>query len=149
MSGSSTLSVDVTGTNAAVSWYTWGDEKLVGTGKSISVSPTTHTCYYAVVRNECGLQESLGAWVMICTPVITQNPTASPSSIVPGEAATLEAGGGTGQGSLTYKWFTNDGTFIGTGKKLVVRPRVTTTYYYKLCNAWESDPSVPITVTVR
>jgi len=146
---SSSLSVTVTGTNAAVSWYTWGNETFVGSGATLAVAPSTHTCYYAVVRNECGLQESLGAWVMISTPILTENPTVSPSTITAGQRATLEAGGGTGQGTLTYKWFTSDGTFIGAGKKLVVRPAVTTSYYYKLCNDLESDPSVQVTVTVK
>jgi hypothetical protein len=147
--GSSSLSVAVTGTSPSVSWYTWGDEVFVGSGATFAVAPSKHTCYYAVVRNECGLQESLGAWVMIATPLLTQNPTATPSTITAGQPVTLETGGGTGQGTLTYKWFTSDGTQIGTGKKLVVRPTVTTSYYYKIVTDLESDPSIQVTVTVK
>lgn len=147
--GSSSLSVNVTGTRATVSWYTWGNEVFVGSGATLAVSPSTHTCYYAIVRNECGLQESLGAWVMISTPILTQNPTATPPAITAGQPVTLETGGGMGQGPLTYKWYSSDGTLIGTGKKLVVKPAVTTSYYYKLCNDLESDPSVQVTVTVK
>jgi hypothetical protein len=51
---------------------------------------------------------------------------------------------------LTFEWFKSDGTLSGTGKKLVVRPTVTTTYYYRISNACgESAPSSNITVTVN
>lgn len=146
--GSSTLSIGVTGSDpVTVSWFT-DDGVPAGTGASVSVSPSIHTCYYAVVENGCERKVSSSTWVMIATPQITENATVKPSTITAGQAAVLQAGGGTGQGSLTYKWYTSDGTFIGNGKKLVVHPTVTTSYYYKLCNELESEASNTVTVTV-
>jgi hypothetical protein len=129
-------------------WFTDQGE-LVGSGRSVPVSPKVHTCYYAIVSNACETVKSADIWVMVSTPTVTEDPTASPSTISAGQKATLQAGGGTGQGPFTYKWYTSDGTFIGSGKKLVVRPIVTTSYYYKLCNSLESSPSNFVTVTVR
>ncbi|HEX7676707.1 MAG TPA: hypothetical protein VF713_01185, partial [Thermoanaerobaculia bacterium] len=105
--------------------------------------------YYALVSNACQTVKSSDTWVMISTPALTENPTASPSTIAIGQSTTLQAGGGAGLGPLTYKWYTSDGTPAGTGKKCVVRPVVTTSYYYTLNNTTESAPSALVTVTVR
>lgn len=146
--GTSTLSVSVTSSAPVdINWFT-SDDTPVGTGASVLVSPASNTCYYAVVSNICEVITLKNAWVMICTPVITENPTVSPATISAGQSATLEAGGGNGQGPMTYKWYTSDGTFLANGKKLLVHPVVTTSYYYKLCNSWESGPSGLVTLTV-
>jgi hypothetical protein len=151
--GSSTLSIAVAGsTPISVSWYTDAGG-FVGSGTSISVSPTTDTTYHAILSNPCasGVQSG-NAQVTICNgaPIVTQNPTVNQTPITSGQSATLQAGGGTGATPLTYEWFTYNGTQIGTGKKLVVWPTMTTTYYYRIRNVCgESAPSLTVTVTVN
>jgi hypothetical protein len=144
----SNLSIEVTGSKPiTIEWFT-DDGTLVGSGPTIAVTPYVNTCYYAVVSNACQTVKTGYAWVMISTPEVTDDPTARPSTIAAGEKAVLEAGGGTGLGPFNFKWYTSDGTHIGSGKKLVVHPKVTTSYYYKLCNATESLPSAAVTVSV-
>ncbi|HXH41688.1 MAG TPA: hypothetical protein VNN08_23895 [Thermoanaerobaculia bacterium] len=149
LNSSSTLSIGVAGPGTVtVDWFT-DSGTPVGSGLSLPVTPTLHACYYAIVSNGCQTVKSADVWVMIATPVITDNPKVNRSTISVGQSATLEAGGGTGLGPFTFKWYTSDGTYFADGKKCVVRPLVTTSYYYTLNNAWESAPSNLITVTVQ
>lgn len=149
LKSSADLIVEATGSGTITALWFKDDGTPVGSGLVLSVSPTENTCYYALVSNDCETVKSSETWVMISTPVLTENATVSPSSIAVGQTATLQAGGGTGLGKLTYKWYTSDGTPVGTGKKCVVRPVVTTSYYYTLYNTTESAPSALVTVTVR
>jgi hypothetical protein len=149
LNSSSVLSVIVAGTDPVTVTWTTDAGAVVGSGANLPVSPLVHTCYHALVNNGCQVTESEDVWVMVSTPAITQDATVIPSTIKAGDKVTLEAGGGNGLGPLTYKWYLSDGTFVGNGKKLVLRPTVTTSYYYKLCNSTDSGPSNTVTVTVQ
>lgn len=154
--GSATLSIGVAGSSPiSVLWYTTAGV-AAGSGTTVSVSPTASTAYYAVVSNACqspGVQSNNTPLVKVCSgapPAVTAAPTVSPSTITAGQTATLQASGGSGAAPLTFTWYTSGGTSVGTGKKLVVQPAVTTTYYYTVANACgESDPSSTVTVTVH
>ena len=151
--GSSTLSIGVTGTSTTVQWYT-STGTLVGSGTSISVSPTVKTFYYAIVSNACGSVQSSQVMVNVCVvATLGSNPTATPSAITAGQTSRLEmAGDSTGTGPFTYLWYKSDGTLVGTStnKRLTVSPTVTTTYYYKVSNACgTSSASGNVTVTVN
>jgi PKD repeat protein len=150
--GSSTLTIVVTGTApVSVQWYTLAGNP-VGSGPSISVSPTTTTVYYAIVSNAYATVQSLNVQVSICSPGLGTAPTATPSTIMTGQISRLELSNATGQGTLTYLWYKSDGTLVGTttSKKLNVSPTVTTSYYYKVSNSCgTTGPSPTVTVTVQ
>jgi hypothetical protein len=147
---SADLTVEVSGSGTVNAFWFKDDGTPVGSGLILSVSPTENTCYYALVSNDCQTVKSADTWVMISTPVLTENATASQLTITAGQSTTLQAGGGTGIGKLTYKWYSSDGAPAGTGKKCVVRPVVTTSYYYTIYNStMESAPSNLVTITVR
>jgi hypothetical protein len=150
--GSSTLTIAVTGTAPVnVQWYT-STGTAVGSGTSVSVSPTTNTVYYAVVTNLCGNVQSANVLVSVCSPGLGTAPTATPSTITAGQTSKLEMGNATGQGTLTYLWYKSDGTLVGTStnKKLNVAPTISTSYYYKVSNSCgTTGPSATVTVTVQ
>ncbi len=151
--GSSTLSIGVTGTSPTIQWYT-SLNAFVGSGASISVSPTTTTIYHAVVSSSCTAPtSSADVTVTVCVPPgLGTTFTATPSTISSGQSSKLELGGATGTGILTYLFYKSDGTFVGssTNKKLWVSPTVTTSYYYKVSNACgTSAASSTVTVTVQ
>jgi PKD repeat protein len=149
---SSTLTIAVTGTApVTVQWYTLAGT-FVGSGTSISVSPTATTTYYAIVSNACGSVQSSNCTVTICSPGLGTAPTATPSTITAGQTSRLDMGSATGTPTLTYLWYKSDGTFVAstTAKKLNVSPTVTTSYYYKVSNSCgTTGPSPTVTVTVQ
>src|SRR6185369_11843636 len=147
---SSTLTIGVTGSApVTVQWYK-GAGTAVGSGTSISVSPTQNTTYYAIVSNSCGTVQSSNVSVS-SPPGLGDAATAAPSTITAGQVARLELDNATGQ-SLTYLWYKSDGTLVGStiAKKLNVSPTVTTSYYYKVTNSCgTTGPSPTVTVTVN
>jgi hypothetical protein len=149
--GSATLTIGVTGTALSVQWFT-STGTAVGTGVSINVSPTATTSYYAVVSNACGSVQSTSCDVSYCFLTLGTTLTATPSTITAGQTSSLQMGGATGTGTLTYLWYKSDGTQVGTStnKKLNVTPAVTTSYYYKVSNSCGvTGPSPTVTVTVQ
>jgi PKD repeat protein len=150
--GSSTLTIAVTGAPpVSVQWY-MSTGAVVGSGLSISVSPTTNTVYHAVVSNSCGTVQSSNIQVNICTPGLGSAPTATPSTITSGQTSKLETGDATGQPTLTYLWYKSDGTLVGTStnKTLRVSPTISTSYYYRVSNSCGTTPPSPtVTVTVQ
>jgi len=135
---STTLSVSggTNGTGSTLVWYsgTCGGTQ-VGTGPSITVSPTSTTTYY--VRREGGCGTPTGcASVTVTVNTSSTAPTsasANPSTICAGQSTTLSASGGTNGTGASLVWYSGScgGTLVGTGSSITVSPTSTTTYYVR------------------
>jgi hypothetical protein len=136
--GSTTLSASggTAGTGSQLVWYsgscggTW-----VGTGPSITVSPTSTTTYF--VRREGGCGTPTGcASVTVTVNTSSTAPTsasASNSTICAGQSTTLSASGGTAGTGSQLVWYSGScgGTQVGTGSPITVSPTSTTTYFVR------------------
>ncbi len=131
-SGSSTT-LTATGGSAATIWYTGScGGTLVGTGASVTVSPTVNpTIYYAANTQGCG-----GTTITSCAQIsVTVNATPSapsalntnPSPSCPGTQVTL-SGNNTSANTQWFSGGTCGGTSIGSGTSINVSPNSTTTY---------------------
>ena len=136
-SGSSstlTATLSATGVTGTPVWYTasCGGVK-VGSGTSISVSPTSTTTYY--VRDEidgsCGSATACATVVVTVAALNTISTVSGASTIAAGASASLSATLSTGGVSGTITWYTGScgSTVVGTGSPLSVSPASTTTYY--------------------
>jgi len=153
--GSFTLSVAVTGTAPFV--YEWWDAThgggSIGTGASITVSPTSTTQYYAGVSNPCGYEISQTAKV-----AVNECPAPSTGQI----QAVLQPDGSwilkpnpIARQPRTYGWVRlSDNMAMGTSETLVVGVLATTTTYRLTitdnCNlpaSGEVTISVPLPIT--
>jgi hypothetical protein len=123
------------GTGAVWKWYrgTCGGT-YVGTGNSITVSPTSTTTYFVRAEGLCNTTACVSR-------TITVTPPCGPQSVVSnapnnttcyGSAVTLTVGG-TLQSGGSWKWYKNacGGICVGSGSTLVVMPTSTTTYYVR------------------
>lgn len=121
------VSLTATCAEGSVKWYnvaTGGAS--IGTGSSLSQSPTVATTYYAVCSN--GTCES--ARVATSQVAIVTSPNAvsvSNTTICKGSSVALTASCAVG----TLRWYNvaTGGTSIGTGSPLSHSPTVSTTYY--------------------
>ncbi len=160
---SSTLSASggSAGTGATFHWYSGScGGTSVGTGTSLSVSPTSTTTYYGRYIDPSPCSDST-ACVSVTVTVNTKSvaPTsasASPATICAGSLATLTlSGGGAGTGG-TVKWYTGScgGTLVATGNNASVSPTATTTYYGRYedgspCSDVTSCQQVTVTVNTQ
>lgn len=144
-----TLSALGSGTNLT---YRWFDQfaNFLGTGDTITFTPAVTRSYYCTIANECGSVDTAQALVTVnpaCfLPAITGDPQST--TISSGGSATLfvfAAGA-----SVTFQWYTADGTAIpnATGSSLTVSPTTTTSYYAVATNPCGSARSQTATVTV-
>lgn len=141
------------GTGAAWKWYSGScGGTLVGTGATISVSPTNTTTYF--IRAEgggCGTSACVQVTVTINTPsVAPTSASASPSTTCGGATTLSVAGGSLGTGA-TWKWYTGScgGTLVGSGATLSVSPTANTTYFVLAQGACNTTTCVSVAVTVN
>jgi hypothetical protein len=153
---SATLTVAASGTQPFT--YQWFDSanNPVGTGATLTVSPTKTTGYWVQVSNACWHANSNVATVTVssssppppppCTiPTITQHPQST--TINQGQSATLTVSA-SGTQPFTYQWFDSANNPVGTASTLTVSPSKTTGYWVQVSNAcWHANSNVA-TVTV-
>lgn len=125
----------------------------MGTGTSVTVSPTATTTYYVRWENACGNSTCATTSVTVnARPGAPTSPAANPSSITSGQSSTLSA---TADAGCTVDWYTGScgGTLVGSGTSLVVTPSSTTTYYPRArntttgCTSTSCGTAVTVTVT--
>jgi hypothetical protein len=143
----STLSVSTNATT--VQWFTTTGAP-VGSGASITVSPSATTSYLARASNSCGSIDSNSVTVTVnppaCNPpVISTQAQAQPSTITSGETSTLSIGTNT----TSVQWLTTTGAPAGNGASVVVSPAGTTSYFARVSNSCGSIDSNSVTVTVN
>lgn len=153
--GTVTLSVATPPINTAIDWYTSScGGTLVGTGKTLVVSPTTTTNYFARTRNLSNSAVSPCAQVSVTVDTAPVAPTSATSSkpnvcqYQPG-TLTLSVTGGSG---TTLRWLLGSctGTLVGTGNNLVIPvPTKTTTYFARYETTCGNSACVSTTVTFK
>jgi len=135
-----TLSVSggTLGTGASWKWYSGScGNTLVGTGASISVSPTSTTTYFVRAEGLCSPTACASVTVNVqtstsCGPTgITSNRALN--TVCKGTSITLSVQGVLGTGG-SWKWYTGGcgvGSVCATGSSITVTPSANTTYYVR------------------
>lgn len=142
-------------TGATWKWYSGScGGTLVGTGDSITVSPTVTTTYYLRAEGgSCGNTTCMQITVTVKTPsVAVISAVANPDSIC-GGSTTLSFTGGTLGTGASWKWYSGScaSTLEGSGTTLTVSPSVTTTYFVRAegdCNTTICKSAVVTVSTV-
>ncbi len=112
------------GTGATWHWYTGScGGTHVGTGTSISVSPTLNTTYYVRAEGTCNTTECIPVTVFVSGTVTICN----------GDNMDLSTVGGTLGAGASWKWYSGScaGTYVGTGSPINVAPTSNITYYVR------------------
>lgn len=150
-----TLSVNggLLGTAAAWTWYSAScGGTPVGTGSSISVSPTANTTYFVRAEGSCNTTTCASTAITVNSlSLIPTGISSAGDTICHGNATMLSVDGGALGTGATWQWYTNScgGISAGTGNSIAVSPTATTTYYLRAegtCNT--TTPCVTKTITV-
>lgn len=152
--GSTVLSVSggSLGTGASWKWYSGScGGTYVGSGSSISVSPSTTTAYF--VRAEGSCNTTACASVTVVAGALSTAPTsitATPNPTCGGSTTLTRNGGSLGIGA-SWKWYSGScgGNFIGTGNSITVSPSSTTTYYVLAQGTCNTTGCASVSVTVN
>ena len=111
------------------SWSSSGGMATVHT-QNITVSPTSTTYYYLLVRDSCEnvARDTVRITVNTFSSIPT-SATATPSTICNGESTTLAVVGGSLGTGATWHWYSGScgGTAAGTGSSISVSPTTSTT----------------------
>ncbi len=153
--GSSTLTEigGSLGVGASYRWYTGGcGGTFVGSGSSISVSPSSTTTYYVRAEGTCNNTPCQQVTVNVSSSSSApSSASASPSSICNGGTTTLTQNGGSLGTGASYLWYSGacGGTFAGSGSSINVSPGSTTTYYVLASGTCNTTACAPVNVTVN
>jgi len=158
--GSTTVSVNATGTNLTYQWY-FGNSgntasPIVATTSSIAVTPQDTTSYWVRVSGSCGTpKDSVTMTVNVCgATVITAQPLGT--TVNSGSTATMSvaASGGT-SAPLTYQWYRgvsgDTSNPVGNGLTTFTTPALSanTSYWVRVsCGICTPANSQTATVTV-
>jgi hypothetical protein len=155
------LAVSATGTNLTYQWFTGTTGTtsggVIGTGPTITVSPSSTTSFWVRVTSACGANPAVNSNTVTVTvnaavciaPAFLFDP--SNQQILAGQTATLSVGvQGTSPTITWYRGFKSDmSTPVGTGNNFTTPPlTVTTTYWAQVTNACGHADSNNATVTV-
>jgi hypothetical protein len=138
-SGSSTaltVSGGSVGSGANAKWYTGScGGTLVGTGNSISVSPSTTTTYFVRYEGTCNTTTCAAVTVIVNALAIAPISISGNTTICVDGATLLTLVGGSPGTSFfsNVSWYTEScgGTSCGSGNSILVSPAVNTTYYVR------------------
>ena len=150
---STTLTVagGIAGTEAITEWFDDACEgNLVGTGNSITVSPTATTTYYVRYNGTCNITNCAAVTVIVNTPSVTPTVVSGAITINSGGSTTLSVTGGAAGIGAIAEWFTGScgGTLVGTGNSITVSPTAATTYYVRYANLCNTTACTTVTVSV-
>ncbi|HPS17053.1 MAG TPA: choice-of-anchor L domain-containing protein, partial [Bacteroidales bacterium] len=133
------------------SWSSSGGMATVHT-QNITVSPTSTTYYYLLVRDSCEnvARDTVRITVNTFSSIPT-SATATPSTICNGESTTLAVVGGSLGTGATWHWYSSScgGTAVGTGSSISVSPTTSTTYYVRAEGTCNTTSCVNVLVTVN
>lgn len=155
LGGSTTLTLfgGSSGTGAIPQWFAGScGGILIGTGSSITVSPTATTAYFVRYAGTCNTTTCANTTVTVNT--LSTAPTITPivGTVCPNTNNTLTATGGTAGTGSVIRWYTGPngtGSLVGTGGSIVVTPSVTTTYYARREGTCNTTADVSTTVNVK
>lgn len=144
--GNTVLSV-VGGTLGSGTWQWYAGScggGVVGTGSSITVTPTSTTTYFVRAINGCATPTACAQATVTVNSASTQPTTINSSngnSVCPGSSTTLSLGNGSlGVGS-TWQWFTGscNGTPAGSGPSITPTITAPTTFFVRAVGPCETD----------
>lgn len=152
-SGSTTLSVSggSLGSGASWNWYSGNcGLTFVGTGSSVSVSPSSTTTYY--VRAEGGCNTTNCTSVTVTVNSQSTDPSGASASTNPtcGGSTTLSVSGGSLGTGANWNWYSTScgGPSVGTGSSVSVSPSSTTTYFVQAVGTCNTTNCASVMVTV-
>lgn len=134
---STTLSVSggSLGKGASWEWYTSScGGSPVGSGPSITVTPTSDAMYYVRAESSCNITSCASTMVSVKSEsTAPTSASASPSSVCPGNSSTLTVTGGSLGTGASWNWYASScgGSPVGSGSSINVSPGSTTIYYVR------------------
>jgi len=112
------------GDGATYEWFTGScGGTSVGTGQTLTVTPTTTTTYYVRATGTCSTTDCQEVTIVVNDPVVTLNDT----EVCIDESIELSANA-TGEGELTYTWSPAGTLDDATSATPIATPTATTTY---------------------
>lgn len=139
------------GLNAQWVWYEDGcGISRIGSGPTISIQPRTNKRYY--VRAESTLNTTTCVNLLVNVNFPAKSPKTiqaiGSTAICEGAAVTLRVRGE--EEDSAYKWYSGNcgGTYIGTGKSIVLNPTRTTTYFVRTEGACDQSTCLSKRITV-
>jgi hypothetical protein len=150
---STTLSVSGggLGSGAAWNWYSGScGGTFLGTGTSISVSPSATTTYFVRAIGTCNTTTCASVTVNVQSISSVANATATPTTICVGQSSTLSVTGSLGTGA-TWNWYTGScgGTLVGQGASINVNPTSSTTYFVRAIGTCNTTTCASTSVSVN
>jgi len=124
------------GTGGSYQWYAGGcaNGPSLGSGSSITVTPTSTTTYFVRITGDCSTTACVSTTVTVNTgSTAPTSISTSNNNFCPGGSATLTRVGGTLGTGATWRWYSGvccTGS-IGSGNTLTVSPTTTTTYHVR------------------
>ncbi|NBP04862.1 MAG: T9SS C-terminal target domain-containing protein [Bacteroidetes bacterium] len=156
LGSSTTLTVNGGSLGQAASWKWYSGScggTPVGTGSSISVSPTTagNTTYFVRAEGKCNNTICRSYTVTARDTSIIASSITGTTTICPGQSTTITATGGNLGAGASWKWYGSScgGTLLNTGASLTVSPATTTTYFVRAEGICNTTICRSVTVTVR
>ncbi len=154
--GSATLTASggTAGDGATFQWYagSCGGGTLLGTGASITVSPTTTTSYFVRRSGTCNTTTCVSASLTVNQLSTAPTTISGNAPICNGSSATLTASGGTAGDGATFQWYAGScggGTLLGTGASITVSPTTTTSYFVRRSGTCNTTTCISESLTVN
>src|SRR5690554_3921235 len=153
-SGSSTtltVSGGSLGSGATAEWFSGScGGTSVGTGNSITVSPTSNTTYFVRYSGTCNTTSCISQAVTVNSNSTAPTSITGTNAICSGASTTLTLSGGTAGTGATAQWYVGScgGTLVTTGNSISVAPLSTTTYYVRYVGTCNTTLCASQTVTV-
>ncbi|MEI6312660.1 MAG: T9SS type A sorting domain-containing protein, partial [Bacteroidota bacterium] len=147
-----TLSGGSAGTGAVAEWFSGScGSTVIGTGNSITVSPTTNTTYFVRYNGTCNTTTCANATVTVNTLSTAPTGITGTTTICNGASTTLTLSGGSAGTGAVAEWFSGScgSTVIGTGNSITVSPTTNTTYFVRYNGTCNTTTCASITVIVN
>lgn len=156
-SGSSTTltaSGGSSGSGASFQWYAGGcgSGTVLGTGSTLSVSPTSTTTYYVRRTGPCNTTTCVSTTVTVNSSSIAPSSISGTTTICAGNSTTLSASGGSLGSGASYQWYAGgcgSGSSLGSGSSISVSPTSNTSYYLRISGTCNTTSCVNTTVTAN
>lgn len=152
--GATTLSVvgGALGTGATWNWYSGSCAGTpVGTGNSITVTPSSNTTYFVQAIGACNTTSCTSITINVnSVSSAPTSATANPVTVCAGTPSTLTANGGLLGTGAQWEWYSTScgGALVGTGASISVTPGSTTTYFVRATGTCNTTSCVSVTVNV-
>ncbi len=147
-----TVSGGSDGTGASFQWFAGTcASTVIGTGSSITVSPTSNTTYLVRRTGTCNSTNCTSQLVTVNTLSTAPTTVSGTTTICNGDNTVLTASGGTDGTGAVFQWFSGScgTTVIGTGASITVTPTSNITYYVRRLGSCNTTGCIPQLVTVN